>query len=125
LGISEEETRPEEEAPEELSGAFMDSLTRTNKKIRRDRAEAIAEDAEMTFKRTIEDMERDMKRMKREREYMLDLSPENAQSLMLGKDFDADKFVKLDLKYGTDMHNLQIKLDIARRRYARLFTGGE
>ena len=63
----------------------------------------------------------DYKRMKRERTNMLDLSPENTHSLMMGKDFDAPAFVKRDLQLSVDMRNLKIELDIARERYEHLF----
>ena len=105
----------------EQQGAFMDSLARSNKQIKRDRAEVISEDAQLRFKRVVEDMEMDLKRMQRERLNMLDLSPENAHSLMLGKDFDSESFVKKDLKLSVDMRNRAIELEIAKERYTHLF----
>jgi len=105
----------------EPTGAFMDSLVRSNKQIKHDRAEVIAEDAQLRFKRVVEDMEMDLKRMQRERLNMLDLSPENAHSLMLGKDFDSESFVKKDLRLSVDMRNREIELGIAKERYAHLF----
>jgi len=99
------------------SGAFIASLKRTNKSIKDDRAEAIGEDAEMAFRRSIEDMQVDLKRMLRAQTNMLDMSPENSYSLMLGKDFDSMKFVEEDAKLGLDMRNLNIKLEIAIDRY--------
>jgi hypothetical protein len=82
----------EEQLPAELAeikGAFVGSLVRNNKKIREDRAIAIAEAAEMLYKRSIEDTEVKLKQMRREREAMLDLSPTDAQSLVLASEFDA------------------------------------
>jgi len=108
---------------EERDGAFFESLVRNAKQIKRDRAEAIAEDAEIRFKRTVEDMELQMKRLARQRENMLDMSPDNTHSLILGKDFDSDAFVQQDLALGVEMHNLGIKLEIAKKRYAHLFGG--
>lgn len=106
---------------EENTGAFVASLKRNNKSIKDDRAIAIAEDAEMAFRRSIEDMRVDMKRMARAQTNMLDLSPENSYSLMLGKDFDSAKFVDEDARLGLDMRNLGIKLEIAEARYTELF----
>lgn len=106
---------------EEIKGAFVASLKRNNKSIKDDRAEAIGEDAEMAFRRSIEDMRVDMKRMVRAQSNMLDMSPENSYSLMLGKDFDSARFVEEDAKLGLDMRNLEIKLTIAEVRYAELF----
>ena len=106
---------------EENTGAFVASLKRTNKSIKSDRAEAIGEDAQMAFRRSIEDMQMDAKRMVRAQSNMLDLSPDNSYSLMLGKDFDSAKFVEEDAKLGLEMRNLGIKLEIATARYTELF----
>lgn len=105
-----------------MPGAFGDSLRRNNKKIREDRAIAIIEGAEMTYKRTVEDLEVEMKQVIRERESMLDLSPTDANSLMLASDFDVKAFVAKDLDLGVKIRNLGIKLDVARSRYLYLFT---
>jgi len=105
----------------ELKGAFVGSLVRNNKKIREDRAIAIAEAAQMHYKREVEDTELKIKQMKREREAMLDLSPTTADSLVLATDFDAKEFVAKDIKMGIDIRNLEIKLEIARVRYEHLF----
>ena len=106
-------------------GAFLDSLKRNNKQIREDRATAIAEDAELIFKREIEDLEVKIKTLKRERENMLDLSPSNAQSLTLASDFDAKAFVSKDVELGVRIRDTEITLEIAKERYRHLFSGGE
>ena len=108
-------------AEQEMKGAFVDSLKRNNKQIKDDRAEAIAEDAEMRYRRTVEDLDIDIKRMKRARENMLDLSPENALSLMVASNFDSAKFVDEDIKLGIDIRNAEIKLDIAEQQFEHLF----
>jgi len=59
--------------------------------------------------------------MEREQENMLDLSPTNALSLTLASDFDAKAYVGKDLDLGVRIRNLDIKLDIAKKRYAYLF----
>lgn len=111
----------EEQKLEEMTGAFVDSLRRNNKKIREDRAIAISEDAQIIYKREVEDMELKIKRLKRERESMLDLSPTTADSLVLATDFDSKDFVEKDIKIGVDIRNLEIKLEIAQKRYNHLF----
>lgn len=111
-------------APESLSsmkGAFVGSLVRNNKKIREDRAIAIAEAAQMLYKREVEDTELKIKQKKREREAMLDLSPTTADSLVLASDFDAKQFVNKDIQLGQDIRNLEIILEIAKNRYNHLF----
>lgn len=111
----------EKEGLETLKGAFVSSLVRNNKKIREDRALAIGEDAQMIYKREVEDLELKIKKLRREREAMLDLSPTDAQSLVLASDFDAKAFVDKDLQIGVDLRNLEIKLEIAQARYKHLF----
>jgi hypothetical protein len=110
---------------ENTAGAFVDSLKRNNKQIRHDRAEAIAEDAQIVFRRKVEDLELKIKKMKRERENMLDLSPSHAQSLILASDFDAEEYANKDIELGVQIRNTEIKHEIAKARYELLFGGGE
>ena len=106
----------------EKKGAFIESLTRKSNKIRADRAAAISEDADLIYKRIIEDLEVDIRRLERERESMLDLSPDNSLSLKPAKDFDEKEFVEQDVQIGLKLRNLNIKLDIAKKRYMYLFS---
>ena len=105
-----------------INGAFVDSLKRNNKQIRSDRAAAIAEDTELVYKRYIEDIEIEIKRLKRTQENMLDLSPSNAQSLVPAANFDSKDYVKKDIDIGLEIRNCEIKLEIARSRYDYLFA---
>lgn len=110
----EEETTPQ-------VGAFLANLQRNNKQIRSDRALAIAEDTQTFYKRSIEDMDMELKRLNRERNNMLDLSPTTATSLMLASDFNASEFVGKDIEIGVKIRNLKIKLEIAQESYKNLF----
>lgn len=109
------------EEQEKLQGAFVDSLKRNNKQIREDRATAIGEDAQIIYKREVEDLEIQIKKVKRDREAMLDLSPTTATSLVLASDFNSKDFVEKDIKLGIEIRNLEIKLEIAKERYKYLF----
>lgn len=120
--MAEETTSPDLNEVQ-IGGAFMESLKRSNKQIRDDRAAAIGENAEITYRREIEDMRMAIKRLKRKRENKLDMSPTNADSLILGEDFDAPRFVEEDIELGVQLRNLQIKLEIAENRYQYLFGG--
>ena len=113
----------EEKVNTETQGAFFSSLKRNNKQIRDDRATAIAEDTQLVYKREIEDLDLSIKKMKREQENMLDLSPTNAQSLILASDFDSNVYTKKDIDLGVKIRNAEITLDIARKRFAYLFGG--
>jgi hypothetical protein len=106
-----------------LSGAFIGSLKRNNKEIREDRAAAIAEDAQLVYKRKIEDLEISIRKMQREQENMLDLSPATAHSLILASDFNCDDYVSKDIDLGIKIRQAEITLEIARQRYAYLFGG--
>lgn len=103
------------------TGAFYESLRRNNAKIRADRAATISEDAQLEYKRTIEDLAMEIKRMKRDQDNMLDLSPSDATSLKLASDFSAKEFVSKDVELGFRIRNHEIRLEIARKRYALLF----
>lgn len=105
-----------------LTGAFIDSLKRNNAKIREDRAIAIGESAQMRYKRKIEDLEMELKQLKRDRDNMMDLSPASADSLVLASDFDSQTFVDKDVQIGITIRNLEIQLEIARERYNHLFN---
>jgi len=104
-------------------GAFVASLKRNNSKIREDRAAAISEDTQVIYKRKIEDLELSIKKMKREQENMLDLSPTNADSLILASDFQSDKYADKDIEIGVRIRNAEITLEIAIARYTYLFGG--
>lgn len=104
-----------------MKGAFVESLTRGSKKIKADRAIVIAESAQLKYKRSIEDMQMDVKTLQRERDNMLDLSPSTSDSLELAKNFDADSFVKKDQAIGLRIREVKICLEEAIERYEVLF----
>lgn len=103
------------------NGRFAQMLRRSNKEIKDDRAIAIAEQAEMQYRREVEDMQMHLRRLERKRENKLDMSPTNADSLILGEDFDAPRFTEEDIELGVQIRNLRIKLEIAEERYNTLF----
>jgi len=104
-------------------GAFVSSLKRNNKQIKEDRTTAIAEDTQLIYKRKIEDLQLNIKKMKREQENMLDLSPTDKLSLILASDFDSAAYTDKDVELGVKIRNLEITLEIATKRYNYLFGG--
>lgn len=104
-------------------GAFVASLKRNNTKIREDRAQAISEDVELIYKRAVEDIQVEIRALERDRDNMLDMSPDNAFSIIKADSVDAPEFTKKDLEIGVKLRNLEIKQDIAKKRYAFLFGG--
>ena len=117
------ETEEKEVKAPIMPGAFAESLRRNNRKIREDRAIAISEDTELIYKRSMEDLELSIKKMQREQENMLDLSPTDAQSLVLASDFDSNEYVSKDIELGVKIRNAGIKLEVAQKRYEYLFGG--
>lgn len=111
----------QKEKIESGNGTFFESLRRNFKQIREDRAIAIAEDGELAFKRQVEDIEHNLKKMRRERDNMLDLSPDHAQSLKLASDFNAKEFAVNHIRLGIKIREEEIRLDIAKRAYLSLF----
>jgi len=112
-----------EDTTQAVQGAFIDSLKRNNKQIRDDRATAIAEDAELQYKRKIEDLQVQLRQMKRDQENMLDLSPDHGMSLKLASDFNPQEYVERDTGLSLKIRNTEIMLDLAKKRYAYLFGG--
>ena len=53
---------------------------------------------------------------------MMDLSPDDANSLVPAKNFDASKYVAEDQEIALKIRNLEIKLELARSRYKKLFV---
>lgn len=102
-------------------GAFVASLKRNNAKIRADRATSISEDTQLLYKRQIEDLSVQIKRLTRDQENILDLSPTDANSLVLASDFRTQEFIDKDLKISMELRNLEIRLELATKRYTYLF----
>lgn len=100
---------------------FIETLKRSNTKIRQDRAEAIGSDTARLYKRKVEDISYEIEKLEREREGMLDLSPTNADSLILANDFKTEEFIDKDIEIGIKLRNLKIRLDVATGRYDELF----
>ena len=107
-----------------IEGAFFESLKRNNRQIRKDRAASIVEDAHLVYRREVEDLAIQIKRLKREQENMLDLSPSHADSLVLASDFDAKEYVAKDIEISVKIRNLEIKYELAQARYQYLFKKG-
>ena len=102
-------------------GTFFESLKSNNSKIREDRAASISEDAQLAYKRQVEDIVHEIKKTSRERENMLDLSGTTTTNIISASDFEATEFIAKDLELGIKLRNLKIKLEVASERYKELF----
>ena len=104
------------------TGMFLQTLTRNNSQIRRDRAESIYQDTKLVFRRRVEDLQITLTRLIRQRDAMLDLSPSDSHSLVpAAKDFDPVAFTDADIKLGIEIRNTEIMMEIAKERYEKLF----
>lgn len=102
---------------------FKEYLTASFRQIREDRAEGIAEDTEIEYRRDIEDRLRRIRQYDRQRDNLiLDLCPSNITSTqVVPGDFDAAKFKEKDIQIGIDRRNDLIILEIVVDRYESLF----
>ena len=106
-----------------VNGTFKTDLQRNFKQLKDSRAESVAEDVEIIYKRKIEDLCHEIRNIERDREnIMLDLSPTNVTSAFaVPSDFNAEKFLEKDIQLGIRKREAEIKLDIVARRYEELF----
>ncbi|MBB6371263.1 hypothetical protein [Chryseobacterium shigense] len=104
----------------ELKPKFIESLQRNNDQIREDRAKTIGADSELIYRRRVEDIELKIKRLEREREGLIDISPLDRNSLTFA-DFQLEAFVQKDIELSLTIRNLNIQLEVAVKRFEYLF----
>ena len=105
---------------ENLKPRFIESLQRNNDQIREDRARIIGEDAMLIYRRRVEDIELKIKRLEREQEGLTDISPLDKNSLTFA-DFQPEAFVQKDIELSLIIRNLNIQLELTRKRFEYLF----
>jgi len=118
--ISIKKTQNNKKMEEELKPRFIESLQRNNDQIREDRARTIGADSELIYRRRVEDIELKIKRLEREQEGLIDISPLDRNSLTFA-DFQPEAFVQKDLEYSLTIRNLNIQLEVAVKRFEYLF----
>ena len=103
----------------ENKGVIFRDLAKNSRTIRNDRAEAIAEDLEITFERKIKDLELKIKRLKRDRKSLSDMSPDNVTSIIRVDDFNAEDFYGNYRKKTLEIRNLLVeyRLMVAHKKY--------
>jgi hypothetical protein len=101
-------------------GELWSSLSRNIKQIKEGRALSILEDAELSYKRKIENMTQTLKRLHRNVEASLDMSPENVTTLKM-VDFDPEAFIESDANSAYEIRNISIQLNECKKRYNKLF----
>lgn len=103
------------------NGAFNDSLVRTAKQIRKDRADDITTDVETVYRRKVEDIGLKIRRMRNKLKSSLDFSPDSVHSLKPAGEVDAEQFSNNDLKLIRDIRDEEIIFNLAAKRYQFLF----
>lgn len=108
---------------ENKHGVFKSDLMRTFKQLKESRAESVAEDVEIIYKRQIEDLCHQIRNYDRDRENLiLDLSPSSAFSgNVVPSDFKPADFLSKDIEIGLNKRDAIIKLEIVIERYQYLF----
>ncbi|CAD0222507.1 hypothetical protein KYG33_14560 [Chryseobacterium sp. D764] len=105
---------------DELKPRFIESLQRNNDQIREDRAKIIGADSELIYRRRVEDIELKIKRLEREQEGLIDISPLDRNSLTFA-DFNPESFVQKDMELSLTIRNLNIQLEVTQKRFEYLF----
>lgn len=105
------------------TNTFKEALMRNFKQLKESRAESVAEELEIMYRRKIEDLCHLIRNYDRDREnIILDLSPVNAMSAaVVPSDFRAEDFMLKDLEIGRNKRDALINLQIMVQRYAELF----
>ena len=108
---------------EKKHNTFKEDLMRSFKSLKESRAESVAEDVEIIYKRQIEDLCHLIRNYDRDRENLiLDLSPSNAFSgNVVPSDFKPVEFLNKDIEIGLNKRDAIIKLEIVIERYEYLF----
>lgn len=102
-------------------GLFAESVYRNNSQIRKDRADAILETAQLMYRRKVEDIQIVLKNLIRERNNALDFSPVTAESLEPAKNFKPENFIADDMSLTLQIRTKKIELEEAQVRYKELF----
>lgn len=113
----------EEKEKQVPQGVFKSDLMRTFKQLKESRAESVAEDVEIIYKRQIEDLCHKIRNYDRDRENLiLDLSPTSALAgSVVPSDFNAVDFLNKDVEIGLNKRDAIIRLEIVIDRYEYLF----
>jgi len=102
---------------------FIDKLKRSYKQLKDDRAEAVVEELETSWKRRVEDLCHEIKKIDRDRNNLIDdLSPDvSFKTNVVPSDFDGNKFMEKDIELGIKRRNTIIKLEVTLSRYEDMF----
>lgn len=102
---------------------FTKDLMRNFKQLKESRAESVAEDLEILYKRKIEDLCHKIRSYDRDREnIILDLSPTSiTAATVVPSDFKPENFLRKDVEIGINRRSAVIELEIVVSRYNELF----
>ena len=120
FSVKNTQTNKFKKMEDELKPRFIESLQRNNDQIREDRARTIGADSELIYRRRVEDIGLKIKRMEREQEGLIDISPLDRNSLTFA-DFQPEAFVQKDIELSLTIRNLNIQLEVAIKRFEYLF----
>lgn len=104
-----------------IKGSFGASLLRNASKIKEERALALWRSAERVYRRKVEDLQASIDDLTTNRLSLIDLSPNDVNSLVLATDFKSDDFYDKDMAITLEIREKNIRLVEAKARYAELF----
>jgi len=104
-----------------FKGELGRSLQRDTKAVKNARFLDLYENLEIQYGREIQDIQADLRSMKREQSGLFDFAPDNSFSLV-AKNVDAREIMKKDLELQERIRVKEIDLINAQARYDRLFT---
>lgn len=102
-------------------GAFGASLARNASKIKEDRAIAILRNGEKYFRRKVEDITDRISNLETERDSLLDMSPNDINSLVMATDFKAEEFYETEKRLTLQIREARVELEEMQTRYKHLF----
>lgn len=96
-----------------MKGKFFNAISRTEEEVSKERAEGIAEETELVFRRQVEDTELELKQLERQKKETL-----NVINL---DNFKSNKFVDDQLSLAIKINNVKKRLVIIKEQYAEMF----
>lgn len=102
-------------------GALQSALSRTGKDVTKSRAATISMQAKTYYGRKIQDIKLAIDQANVDKEAMLDMSPNNKNSIIVVSSFDAPKFAETYSGISLNIRNLNIQMEEYLKDYKFLF----
>lgn len=101
---------------------FEQMLSRSGDRVLKDRAESVSKLATMAQTRLVQKLEEKSIELDMKKQELIDLSPDNRQTLKLGRDFNPEQWVEKYQSVSLDIVNNEVELKTAVATMYDLFT---